>query len=224
MNKRYIKRIFQIGTIALPYLVGAQGFQVNLQGQAQQAMGGAGCGFAQDAATVFFNPGGVTFLKDNSINLGATPVISKGAFLESNTNALATTQSPVALPFAGYAVFGVKDSSKFISRFKFSIGAYTPFGSTIIWQNGWSGRFNLTQIQLFAVFVQPTISFKITEKLGIGAGFVYANGKVNLQQDLPIQDQSLNYGHGTIAGNANGYGFNAGIYYKPTNKLSIGLG
>jgi len=221
MNK--MKKLLSLLILISPIVYKAQGFQVNLQGQAQQAMGGAGTALIQDGAAVFFNPGGMSFLKDNSINIGVTPVISHGAFLESNTNATGITQSPVAFPFAGYAVWGADSSHKVFSRFKFGLGAYTPFGSTIKWQDPWPGRFNLTEIQLFSVFIQPTISFKICDKLGIGGGFVYATGKVDLQQDLPITNQSGNYGSGTIKGNASGYGFNGGIYYKPCTKFSIGL-
>ncbi len=221
MNK--MKKLLSLLILISPIIYKAQGFQVNLQGQAQQAMGGAGAALIQDGAAVFFNPGGMSFLKDNSINLGITPVISHGAFLESNTNASAITQSPVGTPFAGYAVWGADSSQKALSRFKFGLGAYTPFGSTIKWQDGWSGRVFLTQIQLFAVYIQPTISYKINDKWGIGGGFVYASGKVNLQQDIPTASQTSYYGHATIGGNATGYGFNGGLYYKPFSKLSIGL-
>ncbi|MFI5149274.1 MAG: OmpP1/FadL family transporter [Bacteroidia bacterium] len=217
-----MKRFLQFSMLILvhvPFLLPAQGFQVNLQGQKQQGMGGAGTAFVQDAAAVFFNPGGLSFLKENTINAGVSPVISAGVFQESNTYATARTISPVATPFAAYATWA-KDSS---SKFRYGLGAYTPFGSTIIWEKGWSGRFELTQIQLFAVFIQPTLSYRINDKWGVGAGFVYANGKVDLEQDMPVIDQNGNYGHAMIKGSASGYGFNGGLYYKACSKLNLGL-
>ncbi|HEX7414919.1 MAG TPA: outer membrane protein transport protein, partial [Bacteroidia bacterium] len=66
-------------------------------------------------------------------------------------------------------------------------------------------------------------SFKICDKLGIGAGFVYANGTVELKEDLPVVDASGNYGKADLKGSASGYGYNAGIYYKPCSKFSMGL-
>ena len=71
-----IKKLITISILSLPALLNAQGFQVNLQGQTQQGMGGAGTGLVQDAAAVFFNPGGVSFLKENTINAGATATIA----------------------------------------------------------------------------------------------------------------------------------------------------
>lgn len=197
----------------------AQGFQVNLQGQKQQAMGGAGAALPQDAAAVFFNPGSVSFLKGNSATLGVSPTIANAKFQDANTNVVDQTKSPVSYPFTAYTAFCFKDSS----NLKFGLGVYTPFGSTIQWENGWAGRFALTRLQLFAVFIQPTVSYKITDKIGVGGGFVYSTGKVNLQKDLPIIDNNGNYASATLDGKANGYGYNLGIYYKPTEKLSIGL-
>ncbi|HXC06606.1 MAG TPA: outer membrane protein transport protein [Bacteroidia bacterium] len=205
--------------VQAPFLIQAQGFQVNLQGQKQQGMGGAGAALMQDASAVFFNPGGLCFLHENSANAGVSPVISAGTFQESGTYATAKTVSPVATPFAVYATWA-KDST---SKFRYGLGAYTPFGSTIIWENGWCGRFELTQIQLFAVFIQPTVSYRINDKWGVGAGFVYAAGKVDLEQDMPVQDQNGTYGHAAIKGSANGYGFNGGLYYKACEKLNLGL-
>ena len=205
--------------ILSPFAIKAQGYQVNLQGQVQQGMGGAGTALIQDGSALFFNPGGVSFLKGNSVNIGVSPTIEHGQFLDKNTNQTAETKSPVSYPFAGYAVFGASDSS----RLKFGVGVYTPFGSTVDWKDGWMGRFALTHLQLQAIFFQPTVSYKITDKIGFGAGFVYSYGKVNLQKDIPVVDASGNYGHAELNGKANGYGFNAGIYFKPNKKISIGL-
>ena len=81
----------------------------------------------------------------------------------------------------------------------------------------------MTHLQLQSIFFQPTISYKISDKVGIGAGFVYGMGNVNLQRDLPVVDNKGIYGHATLDGKAQGYGFNAGFYYQPNTKWSIGV-
>ncbi len=213
------KKLSVLLLFAIPIAANAQGYQVNLQGQVQQGMGGAGTAYIQDAAALFFNPGGVSFLTENSVNIGVSPTLAKVEFLDKNTNQVARTKSPVSYPFAAYAVFGVKDSS----RLKLGLAVYTPFGSTVEWEEGWMGRFALTHLQLQSIFFQPTVSYKINNKIGIGAGFVYSSGKVNLQKDISVIDASGTFGHAELSGKASGYGFNAGIYFKPVEKFSIGL-
>lgn len=202
-----------------PLIAKGQGFQVNLQGQKQQAMGSAGTALVQDPAILFYNPGGASFLEKNGVILGATPTFARTKFLDANTSATARTNSPTSFPFAAYGVFGFKKAEKL----KLGLAVYTPFGSTVEWEDGWTGRFALTRLQLQAIFVQPTVSYKITDKIGIGAGFVYTNGKVNLQKDLPVMDNNNEYGHAELDGSANGFGYNLGVYYKATEKLSFGL-
>ena len=217
MNYLY-KLLFQI-LILIPVLTKGQGFQVNLQGQKQQGMGGAGTAFMQDASALFFNPGGSSFVHGNSVIAGVTPTFARGAFLDAASNTVSRTNSPVSTPFAAYGLFELKDSSKL----KLGLAVYTPFGSTVQWEDGWTGRFALTRLELRAIFFQPTVSYRINSKIGVGAGFVYANGKVNLQKDIPVIDQNGNYGHAELSGKASGYGFNVGIYFKPIEKLCIGL-
>jgi long-chain fatty acid transport protein len=214
-----LQKLSAILMFAAPVAVNAQGYQVNLQGQAQQGMGGAGTAYMQDATSLFFNPGGASFVKGNSVDVGVSPTIPNGQFLDKSTGQTSRTKSPVSYPFAAYGLFGLKDSS----NLKLGLAIYTPFGSTVEWEDGWAGRFALTRLQLQAIFFQPTVSYKITDKLGIGAGFIYANGKVNLQKDIPVVDANGKYGHAELDGKANGYGFNVGVYFKPVDKLSIGL-
>lgn len=212
------KLLFVLAT--LPATISwSQGYQVNLQGQKQQAMASAGAAFVQDAAILFYNPGGASFLQKSELIIGATPTFGRGKFLDANTNATAETTSPTSFPFAVYGVFGLKK----VEKLKFGLAVYTPFGSTIEWEAGWTGRFALTRLELRSIFVQPTVSYKLTDKIGFGAGFIYSTGKVNLQKDIPVLGADGNYGHAELNGAASGFGFNAGLYFKPTEKLSLGL-
>jgi long-chain fatty acid transport protein len=213
-----MKKSVFLFAISLPFLLNAQGFQVSLQGQKQQAMAGAGTGLIQDGASLFYNPGAVSFLSKNSISAGVTPVIAHSQYTDGPSSVVSETKSPVSYPFTGYIVLGKKES-----KLKYGFAAYTPFGSTIDWQKDWTGRFTLTHLQLYVVYLQPTISYKISKKLGIGAGFVYATGKLNLQNDIPVSDNEGGFSKAEIDGKAKGTGFNAGIYYKPSSVLSLGL-
>lgn len=200
-------------------MLDAQGFQVNFQGQKQQAMGGAGAALPIDAASVFFNPGSVSFLKENSVNIGFTPTFANVLFEDANSTSIGRTNSPMGTPFSAYAVYRKNEDS----RFFFGLGIYTPFGSTVQYEDRWTGRFALTKLQLKSIFIQPTFSYKLNDKIGLGAGIVYATGNVNLQKDIPVQDADGTYGHAELDGKANGFGYNIGLFVQATEKLNIGL-
>ena len=76
----------------------------------------------------------------------------------------------------------------------------------------------LQNISLSAIYYQLTASYQINEKIGIGAGFVYATGKVKLNKALPYNNSEVN-----LEGNTSNIGFNVGVYFKPNDKFSFGI-
>ena len=75
----------------------SQGYQVNLQGQKQQAMGSAGTGLITDGAGLFFNPSTVVFLDENSVNAAFTPTFANTTYLDKATQKSYKTTSPFGL-------------------------------------------------------------------------------------------------------------------------------
>lgn len=208
-----------LGLFLIPNVSYSQGFQVNFQGQKQQAMGCAGTALQTDGASLFFNPGASAFAKENSVNVATTPIFANVMYIDSATNDVYRTENPVGTPFSAYGLFQLKEDGKL----KLGIAAYTPFGSTVQWEKNWIGRFAITRLELKAIFIQPTISYRISDKIGVGAGFIYSTGNVNLQKDIPVQFEDGTFAKAELAGKAQGFGYNLGVQINATEKLGIGL-
>ena len=197
----------------------SQGYQVNFQGQKQQGMGLAGTAIYLDGSSLFFNPGSVAFSNENSINIAVTPISGNTLYVDGETRQGYRSNSPVGTPFSAYGLFQLKDHAKL----KLGIAAYTPFGSTVSYEDNWIGRFALTKLQLKAIFIQPTFSYRIADVIGIGGGFVISTGNVVLEKDIPVQFSDGEFASASLSGSALGFGFNLGIHYDLTKKLSAGL-
>jgi long-chain fatty acid transport protein len=197
----------------------AQGFQVNFQGQKQQGMGCAGSANYIDGSSLFYNPGAVAFSIYSQVNVASTPVFANILYVDSASGEGYRTNSPVGTPFSAYGLFQLRK----MEALKLGLAVYTPFGSTVQYEDNWIGRFALTRLKLMAIFIQPTISYRFTEKLGMGAGFVLSTGEVNLQKDIPVQDSLGNFAHAELQGKALGFGYNIGISYRATKALTLGL-
>lgn len=213
-----MKKILLSILLAVPVLGFSQSFQVNLQGQKQTAMGGAGTGVALDEASVFFNPGAVSFLKQNGVQAGVSPLYLRTAFRENGSNITEYNKKKIETPAMGYAVFGSP-----ANRLRFGIGVYTPFGGAMHWDENWTGKYTVTSLDLQAIYIQPTLSYRITDQIGIGAGLVYSLGKVDLRRAVPI---TLNNGESATAklkGDTKDFGWNAGIYIKTISGVSFGI-
>jgi len=192
----------------------AGGYQVRLQGQKQTGIGLIGSPFAYDASSIFYNPGGLGLIDEKfSFSAGVSGIMSNVTFQKTGTDYQAATDNPMGTPFYGYF------SAKIGNAISLGVGVYTPYGSSVAWDEGWAGRYLIEEISLQAIFIQPTVSYQIGEKFGIGAGFIYAIGNVDLTRSLYYNDGS----RVNLSGDATNIGFNLGVMYRPVEGVSIGI-
>lgn len=198
--------------------VWASGYQVLLQSNRSTAMGNIGVGLRPDPSSINFNPGALALMRQNGIQVGANLIYSNIAYQPFGSNEVFRTDNPTGTPFHFFAAFGAENSPV-----KFGLGVYTPYGSSVVWGNDWEGQFNLTQLSLRAIFVQPTVSFALNEQFSIGAGFIFSFGGVNLQRNIDLPFSNGSYSSVELDGSAAGFGYNLGLFYVPSEKFSLGL-
>jgi long-chain fatty acid transport protein len=192
----------------------AGGYQVRLQGNKSTGMGLTGTALNLGSSSIFYNPGALSLMKNKTdFSIGASGILSRITFEKSGSQYQAETDNPMSTPLYVYGAGKISD------KWTVGLGVYTPFGSSTQWEDDWAGKFLIQNISLKAIYVQPTVAYKINDKLGVGAGFVYAHGTVKLAK-------GLNYGAGTgveLEGTSSSMGFNVGVFYTPTDKLSLGI-
>ena len=122
-------------------------------------MAHTGIGLAQDAATLYFNPAGLSFV-GNQVNVGVSGIMPRVQFLDANTNISTYADNQFFTPFSLYANYHLGNSP-----ITLGLGIYTPFGSGVKYPTNWTGRYVLTNINLQAVYFQPTAAFKISDNI-----------------------------------------------------------
>jgi long-chain fatty acid transport protein len=200
----------------IPFLAQAGGFQVNLQGTKQTGMGHLGTSFYLGASSAYFNPAmmGMGEKKFN-LEVGASGIIGTVAFQNQQTGITETTDNPLGTPAYLYATYQISE------KLTAGLAVYTPFGNAVNWGEDWSGKYLIQDISLLSVFIQPTLSYKINEKLSVGGGLTYVTGVVDINREIPAPIGNSNSVN--LNGSATGLGFNAGLHYQATEKLSVGL-
>ena len=214
------KIIVAVLFISISMLLKAGGFQLNLQGEKQLSMGGCSTSLVLDPTITFYNPGGLAWLADEKVYLGGNLLMPRTTFKSSITNSIESTENQNFTPFSAFVSVGTAEEN---SKLTFGMGVYTPFGSGTRWPDGWLGRYDIREISLQTIFLQPTASYKVTDKLGVGAGFVYGFGNILLRQALPVADSTGTDNEAKLTGKGNGVGFNAGVYYEASDKLQVGV-
>lgn len=193
------------------------GFQLNLQGLRQLAMGGTGTAWTWDASTIFYNPGGLANINHIQFYGSILNIMPSTAFANQTVSSVSVKQS--FTPFNFYLGGTIKDGSPWA----LGLGVYTPFGSGLQWEDNWTGRFIIQSTQMKCFFVQPTVSYRVGDALSVGLGVIYANGIIDISQALPVQDLQGNDQQVKLHGNGYGLGFNAGAHLKLGDELQLGL-
>lgn len=193
------------------------GYQVNLEGIRQMAMGGTGTGMPWDASTIFYNPGGLARLKNIQAYVSMCDILPSTAYgnYQGSTRTIAQNFTPFNIYVGGTIR---KDS-----RLGLGLGIYTPYGTGLQWDANWTGRYLVQSINLQSVFIQPTIAYRLNDVLSIGGGFIYATGSLDMTQALPVQDLNGNDATAHLHGGANGVGFNLGMHLKISDRFQFGF-
>lgn len=215
MNKTIKKILLALILITLYTAVTAGGFEIPFQGQKQIGMAHIGVSTHLDASTVFFNPAGMGFLQSSTLTVGVTAATAKIHFLHQNTGLSYHNNTGVAFPFALYGVYKT-------AKISYGVGIFTPFGSNFSYPTNWIGKFVLQEAKLQTVIVQPSVSYKINNKLSIGSGLGIGFGNFEFTRALPITDLQANNAIANLKGNSSGITFNAGIQWQPNPNWSIG--
>lgn len=194
----------------------AGGYRVSLQGVRQASMGLTSVMHARDASVAFFNPAGLAFIESKvSIAAGGFGIMNKVKWQNPNTLESAETDSPLGTPFyfaASYRPF---------EDITLGVSLTTPFGSTVTWPDNWAGKANITEIEMKSFYIQPTLAVKFNDWFSVGAGFIYAHGGVTLKRTTSVAGNDI--GLEIEDTDAHGLGFNIGAYFRPSERVNVGL-
>lgn len=218
-----MRKLFSLSLLTLASAsMFAGGYRVSIQGQKQLAMGHTGVAVVNSAEVTFFNPAGMSFLdKKFNLSVGGSALFAKTRYQNAQFNQTGATDN-MGTPFNLYATYKIND---WVSA---GLAVYTPYGSSVEWDQDWAGAHLVNNIDLQAIFIQPTISFKIEDVFSIGGGPIFVQGAVNFNRNLSmgtlLSDNEGNKTDVTLdAKGISATGYNIGMMFKPTKQITLGL-
>ncbi len=200
---------------------GASGFGLYEASARGNAMGGALTGRTGDASAVYYNPANMTQNPGVQFMAGVT-LINPHAEFDVGPSYFtpaggAKLEEDWFTPPHAYVTWQLTD------RLWLGFGEYSEFGlGTSYSDPDWVGAYNALDTQLETFTLNPSIAFKVTDRLSIAAGFraIYADfshtRKVGIPNVMPL-------GTMDIEADGWGFGYNIGLTYAITDSLDFGL-
>jgi long-chain fatty acid transport protein len=192
-------------------------------------MGFGGAFTAQsDPSSIFHNAAGIAFLRGKHLHLGGTLIQPRSDFQGADPFPGSTV---IENSDVGVLPVPVGDLTWQVSEpMVLGIGFHVPFGLETGWENpeAYSGRFISKQAKLEGFSVNPTLAYKLADRLAVGVGVDVRFAKVFLARNVPaINPFTLQVADIAAvelrSGYENGIGFNLGVLGKPSDALSFGL-
>src|SRR5208283_4229503 len=133
-----------------------------------------GAAMAEDASTIFYNPAGMTRLKGVQLETGLHIIMPSIKFKDNSAF------SAIGVPISGgngkdagvtrlvpnfYLTVNPSD------RLVLGLGVNSPFGLATEYSNGWVGRYYALKSDMYTININPSVAYKITDDLSLGAGF-----------------------------------------------------
>jgi long-chain fatty acid transport protein len=225
---RVLRALLALPLLALPASVHASGFAIESQGARAMGFAGAYVAQAADPSAIFYNAAGIGFLKGKQLYVA-------GAFTSLSTDFTGSGANPPAgtleksdhglgiLPAFYY-------SQQLGEKTVIGLGVSRPFGVRSKWDNPetFTGRYICLDCQISSWSINPTVAYKLADRLSVGAGLDVRLSSFKLSRRLiadpnpfpePTDVAELTLDSGTDTG----VGFNVGLLASPTENLSIGV-
>lgn len=210
----HIRGLIVLLFLLISFSLLGSGYQLKMQSVRSSGLGMAGTALNNGSASVFYNPGNMAFMKNtHEFSVGSGGVFRRINFLESLNTAISEANTNAAFPFYFYGAIRLN------KNLVFGMGVYTPFLNSTKYADDWTGRLLIQSQSVYTVFYQPTIAFKFTDKLSLGAGLVYAKAYFNMQKGLPYGEASSV----EMEGEASNIGYNLGLFFTPNEHITIGM-
>jgi long-chain fatty acid transport protein len=198
----------------------AAGFGIYEWSARGNALGGATVGRGDDPSAIASNPAGITQL-DGIRVLGGVTFIHPVVDVRTNTQWTTSDENALWVPPHFYATAKLND------RLSLGVGAFSRFGLGSVFDEDWPGRYNSYEAIIKSVSATPVLAYQISEKwsaaFGLDATYLaftkqqkIANGAISAL--IPAGDNNLK-----LDADGMGYGFNAGIHYRPCPYARLGL-
>ncbi len=221
----------------------AGGFALSGVGSKAIGMGGAFRGLADDWSAAYWNPAGLTQVKQTELNGMLVAISPRASFnpdimygtldvgYRNGSTRYASDNTELAPDFSGF--FNIPS----LKGYTMGLAIYVPFGLGSEWDlmnpvnrdlaRPFPGIDHKTDLNI--IDIHPTVAREFLDgKLSVGAGLAIQRGSITFEKTylkgsgLPAPHEYL-YIDGTIKGDGWGIGGNFGLLYKFNDKLQFGL-
>ena len=173
---------------------------------------------ASDASTAFHNPAGMTRIAGKELMLSAGAIYSTVKFDSDSSTPISGGNGGDAGGFA--PLLGQFYVHSLTERLKLGANLVSMSGAVLDYNDNWTGRYLNTEVSLITMTFNPTLAYRVTDRLSIGGGpqVWYGDFEFKLKAPPPI-----GRGEVEIDGDDITFGYNLGAMFEISNRTRFGV-
>lgn len=221
MRKPFVRTLSLLGLLAcLGGVALPSGYALNEQGTRAMAQANAFTARASDPSALFFNPAGIARFDRPQFYMGGTMFIQESTWTSPDgATSFSSNDKTEAAP---HAMFTMPVGN----NWHMGIGVYAPFGLSKRWDASFSGRYSARYTELKAIYITPTLAYRLNDSVSIGGGVSLVNANARLDRNLnlkPLSSQiSIPDAYFSASGDDRAFGWNAGIQIALAPEVFFG--
>jgi len=213
----------------IPVQAAASGYGIFTQGASGLGQANAVVAHTTGPSSLYFNPALINDVPGRQVEIGTTAVYSDRD-IDYTGGGSENGDSAWNFPSTFYYTHQAND------KLTSGLGIFFPFGLSNEWDNNYEGRYIGTSGEMFTMNINPAVSYRVTDRLSLAVGvdLVYLDTeiKANINQTVaggalpPILGgplaELLPDVRQKFSGDGWGAGYNLGVLFKATDRVSIG--
>lgn len=223
IKPQYTRLVAALSLGMLSSYANAAGFQLleqNVSGLGNAYAGSAAV--AENASTIYFNPAGMTQLKDREFSVGVAAIGPSFKF---------SNKSSVGGSFAGAGNGGDAGSVAAVPNAYMSwalnkdlyvgIGLSVPFGLKTEYATPWIGSAQSNSFSVETMNLNPSIAYRVSDTVSVGGGVSYQHLDAKYKRNASVLFPASSTVVATLAGDAWGWNVGGLFALSPATKLGI---
>jgi long-chain fatty acid transport protein len=209
----------------------ASGFGVFTQGASGMGQANAVVAHGAGPSSLYFNPALLNDVPGRQVEIGTTAILAQREFTSDFSGKTFESDDDWNFPSTFYYT---QQSSQ---RLTAGIGVYFPFGLSSAWDRTYEGRYLATSGDIFTLNINPAVSFRVTDRLSLAFGYdlLYLKAELNSMINQfaagfavppvlggPVIDPTLPDIQQRFEGDGWGSGYNLGVLFKASDRISLG--
>jgi long-chain fatty acid transport protein len=179
---------------------------------------------AENASTVFYNPAGMTQLKDRELSTGLTAVGTSFKFYDKGSNVGFLTGNSTGGDGGGWGFIPNAYLSWAMNKDLYvGLGVSAPFGLKTEYDNPWVGAAQSTMFDVKTYNINPSVAFRVSDKVSVGAGLSWQRLTAEYLRQVAVVSAVTSVSPLALDLSGDSWGWNVGALFAVTPATKVGV-